>query len=105
MNIGNLGGFAAGLAQGYNTERRFQADQEEAAANRNMRERGMRIQEQDASARQADRDREDSIRKELAALQQKHFAERDEPDTLMEQGNLGGQSKACLLYTSDAADE
>ena len=75
MSLGNLGVAVGAAVQGFQQQQRQNFAEEEAISSRNFRERGMKMQEQEAAGRQKDRSRveaqqadEDDVRKETAAF-------------------------------------
>jgi hypothetical protein len=74
----NLGTFAGGAVQGYQSQERLNLAQQEAADSKNFRERSMRMQEQDAAARQEALDRAKKMREDSAALFAKYYGDKTE---------------------------
>lgn len=65
--MANLGGFAGGLAQGYQSGERMKMAQQELDDNKGFRERQMKIMEADEAEKQAERDRKKQLFTDLQA--------------------------------------
>ena len=83
----NLGSFAGGAVQGYQNQERLQMAQAEQKSNLAFRERGMKMQEDEAAAKKAQRDREDAMRQANSEVFSKYYGEKEVPD-----GELGQDS-------------
>ena len=92
--MSNLGGFAGGLAQGFQSQERLNLAQKDQADNQAMNNRRMVMAEQDQAAQQEGRDREKSMRDKSAALFKKYYGEQEEVigETEGDDGN-GGKTK------------
>lgn len=66
--MANLGGFAGGLAQGYQSGERMKMAQQELDDTKQYRERGMKIQEADQAAKEVERKRDTDLRDSLSKL-------------------------------------
>lgn len=64
----NLGGFAGGLASGYQAGEKIKLAKQELADNKDFRERGMKIQEQDAAAKELERGKDTALSDGLKKL-------------------------------------
>lgn len=71
----NLGSFAGGLAKGYQSQERLRMAEEEAAATRNLRERQIKIAEEDQSFQRMDREQATQMSAELQGLYKSTFGD------------------------------
>ena len=71
--MANLGGFAGGLAQGYQSGEKMKMAQQELDDNKGFRERQMKIMEADEAAKEVERKRETEFRDGADALQKQYY--------------------------------
>jgi hypothetical protein len=76
MGLGNIGNFAGGLAQGLQTGQRMNIAREDQS----MRERQLKMQEQDQAYQEEQRQGQRDAQTEYKAIYQKWYGEREEDD-------------------------